>query len=79
MAPSRRATSSWQVGGMALGELTPVTRLGECMLHKGKSNSNGTFSRGKTWRLSDMRALEQIGVSRPLELTYPSRATLPSQ
>lgn len=40
-----------------------VTRLGECMLHKGKSNTNGTFSRGKTWRLSDMRALEQIGVS----------------
>ncbi|GMK58498.1 hypothetical protein CspeluHIS016_0505300 [Cutaneotrichosporon spelunceum] len=38
-----------------------VTRLGECMLHKGKSNSNGTFSRGKTWRLSDMRTLEQIG------------------
>lgn len=55
----------WAAGLDTCGErrLTPVTRLGECMLHKGKSNSNGTFSRGKTWRLSDMRALEQMGVS----------------
>ncbi|BEJ16672.1 hypothetical protein CspHIS471_0600730 [Cutaneotrichosporon sp. HIS471] len=49
-----------------------VTRLGECMLHKGKSNSNGTFSRGKTWRLSDMRALEQIGL-RDFALTMTIR------
>lgn len=40
------------------------------MLHKGKSNANGTFSRGKTWRLSDMRSLEQIGVRLPLIEVY---------
>lgn len=40
-----------------------MNKHGRPLLHKGKKNSNGTFSKGKTWQLDDMRVLEQIGVS----------------
>jgi hypothetical protein len=32
-------------------------------MHKAKRNNNLTFSKGKTWQLEDVRALEVIGVS----------------
>jgi hypothetical protein len=45
--------------------LTPiaVTRLGKVVIHKAKRNANLSFSKGKTWNLEDMRAVEVIGVS----------------
>jgi hypothetical protein len=41
-----------------------ATKHGKPLLHKAKQNSNGTFSKGKTWQLEDMRQVEQLGVSR---------------
>jgi hypothetical protein len=41
----------------------PVTKMGKAVLHKAKQNSNGSFSKGKTWMLDDMRQMEQSGVS----------------
>jgi len=32
-------------------------------MHKAKRNNNLSFSKGKTWHLEDVRALEVIGVS----------------
>jgi hypothetical protein len=32
-------------------------------MHKAKRNNNLSFSKGKTWHLDDVRALEVIGVS----------------
>ncbi|KAH8998826.1 exocyst complex component sec3 subunit [Lactarius hatsudake] len=31
---------------------------GNCFIHKSKMNSNGTFSVGKTWKLTELRAVE---------------------
>ncbi len=42
-----------------------VTKHGKVVLHKAKRNNNLSFSKGKTWNLEDMRALEVIGVSSP--------------
>lgn len=36
---------------------------GDAFIHKSKENSNGTFSVGKTWKLSELRAVEVVGVS----------------
>ncbi|KAF8273874.1 exocyst complex component Sec3-domain-containing protein [Lactarius quietus] len=33
---------------------------GSCFIHKSKMNSNGTFSVGKTWRLTELRAVEVV-------------------
>jgi len=41
-----------------------VTRHGKVVLHKAKRNNNLSFSKGKTWNLEDMRALEVVSVSR---------------
>ncbi|KAL1407120.1 hypothetical protein Q8F55_006534 [Vanrija albida] len=38
-----------------------VTKDRRYLIHKGKRNSNGTFSKGKTWSFDDMRALERVG------------------
>ncbi|KAL7418847.1 hypothetical protein Q5752_006531 [Cryptotrichosporon argae] len=38
-----------------------VTKLGKCVLHKAKRNNNGTFSKGKTWQLEDVRVVEVVG------------------
>lgn len=40
-----------------------VTKLGKVVLHKAKRNSNMTFSKGKTWGLEDVRAVEVVHVS----------------
>ena len=40
-----------------------VTKLGKVVLHKAKRNSNLTFSKGKTWALEDVRAVEVVNVS----------------
>ncbi|ORY34282.1 exocyst complex component Sec3-domain-containing protein [Naematelia encephala] len=37
-----------------------VTKMGKVVIHKAKRNNNLSFSRGKTWHLEDMRALEVI-------------------
>jgi Exocyst complex component SEC3 N-terminal PIP2 binding PH len=36
---------------------------GDGFIHKSKENSNGTFSVGKTWKLSELRAVEVVSVS----------------
>ncbi|KAI9436774.1 exocyst complex component sec3 subunit [Lactarius psammicola] len=33
---------------------------GNCFIHKSKMNSNGTFSVGKTWKLTELRAVEVV-------------------
>lgn len=38
---------------------------GSGFLHKSKLNTNGTFSVGKTWRLSELRAIQVVNVSLP--------------
>jgi len=48
-----------------------VTKLGKVVVHKAKRNNNLSFSKGKTWQLEDMRALEQIGVSPAVHLFCP--------
>jgi len=40
-----------------------VTKFGKVVMHKAKRNNNLSFSKGKTWQLEDVRALEVIGVS----------------
>lgn len=40
-----------------------VTKFGKVVMHKAKRNNNLSFSKGKTWHLDDVRALEVIGVS----------------
>jgi hypothetical protein len=44
-------------------ELMVVTKFGKVVMHKAKRNNNLSFSKGKTWHLDDVRALEVIGVS----------------
>jgi hypothetical protein len=39
-----------------------VTKFGKVVMHKAKRNNNLSFSKGKTWQLDDVRALEVIGV-----------------
>jgi hypothetical protein len=39
-----------------------VTKHGKVVIHKAKRNNNLSFSKGKTWNLEDMRALEVITV-----------------
>ena len=39
-----------------------VTKFGKVVMHKAKRNNNLSFSKGKTWQLEDVRALEVIGV-----------------
>lgn len=41
----------------------PASRTGRCIIHKCKRNSNNTFSKGKTWNVEDIRALEVFDVS----------------
>jgi exocyst complex component 1 len=36
---------------------------GTGFLHKSKKNSNGTFSVGKTWQLSEVRTVQVVNVS----------------
>ena len=40
---------------------------GNGFIHKSKLNSNGTFSVGKTWRLQELRGVEVVNVSIPME------------
>jgi hypothetical protein len=40
-----------------------VNKYGKVYLHKAKRNNNGSFSKGKTWNLEDLRQIEVIGVS----------------
>lgn len=48
-----------------LGWVT-AARSGRCFVHKAKRNSNGTFSKGKTWNLEDLRVLEVVDVRNSL-------------
>ena len=40
-----------------------VSKYGKVFLHKAKRNNNGSFSKGKTWNLEDMRQIEVVTVS----------------
>jgi len=46
-----------------------VTKLGKVVIHKAKRNNNLSFSKGKTWQLEDVRAVEVMGVC-PLLLSW---------
>lgn len=42
--------------------LLAVNRGGKVLLHKAKRNNNGSFSKGKTWGLEDLKQIEVISV-----------------
>jgi hypothetical protein len=63
-----------------------VTKLGKVVVHKGKRNNNMTFSKGKTWEMEHLKAVEVVSVSMqscfigPQPYSYtPSRQSLPSR
>lgn len=41
----------------------PESNGGAGFIHKSKLNSNGSFSVGKTWKLSELRGVEVLNVS----------------
>jgi hypothetical protein len=40
-----------------------VSKYGKVFMHKAKRNNNGSFSKGKTWNMEDLRQVEVVTVS----------------
>ncbi|KAF9785840.1 exocyst complex component sec3 subunit [Thelephora terrestris] len=56
-----------------------VTDADTGFIHKSKANTNGTFSIGKTWNLSELRGIEVINISLTLSRTYRWRSDYPTE
>jgi len=67
--------------------MVSVSKYGKVFMHKAKRNNNGSFSKGKTWGLEDLRQVEVVTVShrplidlqRVLSTHFPSSKTSSSQ
>jgi hypothetical protein len=59
---STRLPALIEINLMARYQLHLVHRSGKVYLHKAKRNQNMSFSKGKTWNLEDLRAVEVLDV-----------------